>query len=193
VPAADRREGRSQESQALNRESWAYLIRFGLGLGALFALSRWEGFIAGVREPYCVLLATTIHHVFDWFGIETRLKDSMLIPLDGGNGIRIVPECDGLVLLALFGAGVLAVPFARTARPWLLALAGVVFLIVLNWFRLAALAIASFYYPVIFESMHYYFMQGILMLAVLALYVAWLRQFEPPPEPGPQPEPASGP
>jgi exosortase/archaeosortase family protein len=164
----------------LNRESWAYLIRFGLGLALLFGVSRWERFIEAVREPYCEALAFTLHHVFAWVGIETRLNGSMLIPKGSGGGIRVVTECDGLVLLALFGAGVLAVPFARSARPWLLALAGVVFLIVLNWFRLAGLAITSFYYPVIFDSMHHYFMQGILMLAVLALYVAWLRQLEPP-------------
>jgi exosortase/archaeosortase family protein len=174
----------------VNRESWAYLLRFGLGLAVMFGLSRMDAFITGVREPYCVVLATTIHHAFNAVGIETRLRDAMLIPVDGLGGIRVVPECDGLVLLALFGAGVLAAPFARTARPWLLALAGVVFLVVLNWFRLVALAITSFYYPVIFDSMHHYFMQGILMLAVLAVYVAWLGSLEPPPPPEPEPEPA---
>jgi exosortase/archaeosortase family protein len=166
----------------LNRESWAYLLRFGLGLTALFSLTRWEAFIERVREPYCEVLAFTLHHAFAWVGIETRLRDSMLIPTEGVGGIRVVHECDGIVLLVLFGAGVFAVPFAREARPWLLALAGVAFLIVLNWFRLMALAITSFYYPVIFESMHYYFMQGLLMLSVLALYVAWLRQIEPAPD-----------
>jgi exosortase/archaeosortase family protein len=145
-----------------------------------------------VREPYCELLATTIHHSFGWVGIETRISGSMLIPTDAAGGIKVVPECDGLVLLTLFGAGVLAVPFARTAKPWLLALAGVVFLVVLNWFRLVALAITSFYYPIVFDSMHHYFMQGILMLAVLALYVAWLRVLEPPYEP-PPPDPPSPP
>jgi exosortase/archaeosortase family protein len=166
----------------LNRESWAYLLRFGLGLAALFSLTRWETFIERVREPYCEVLAFTLHHFFSWVGIATRLRESMVIPMDGAGGIRVVHECDGIVLLVLFGAGVFAVPFAREARPWLLALAGVAFLIVLNWFRLMALAITSFYYPVIFESMHYYFMQGLLMLSVLALYVAWLRQIEPAPD-----------
>jgi exosortase/archaeosortase family protein len=174
----------------LNRESWLYLLRFGGGLAAFFSLTRWEAFIEGVREPYCTLLATTIHHAFDWVGIETRLSGSMLIPLNAAGGIQVVPECDGLVLLALFGAGVLAVPFARTARPWLLALAGVAILVVINWFRLVVLAITSFYYPIVFDSMHHYFMQGILMLAVLALYVAWLRALELPDEAPPPDEPA---
>ncbi len=175
----------------MNRESWAYLLRFGLGLAVLFGLTRWDGFIEGVREPYCEVLATTIHHALAQVGIATRLTGSMLIPTSGTGGIRIVHECDGLVLLTLFGAGVFAVPFARTARPWLLALAGVAFLIVLNWFRLMALTFFSIYSPVIFDSMHYYFMQGILMLAVLALYVAWLRQLEPVFEPAPAVEEAS--
>jgi len=180
VSAPDQGQAPRAGSEALNRESWSFLIRFGVGLAALFGLSRWEAFIERVREPYCEVLATTIHHAFTWVGIETRLSGSTIIPLGGNGGIRVVTECDGLVLLALFGAGVVAVPFARTARPWLLALAGVAFLVVLNWFRLVALAITSFYYPVIFDSMHHYFMQGILMLAVLALYVAWLRALEPP-------------
>lgn len=177
----------------MNRDSWLYLLRFGAGLAAFFSLTRWEAFITGAREPYCEILATTIHHAFNLVGIETRLSGSMLIPFNGEGGIRVVPECDGLVLLALFGAGVLAVPFARTARPWLLALAGVTFLVVLNWFRLVALAITSFYYPVVFDSMHHYFMQGILMLAVLALYVAWLRALEPPYEDPPPDEPPPAP
>lgn len=176
----------------MNRESWAYLLRFGFGLAALFSLTRWEAFIERVREPYCELLAWTLHHAFSWVGIATRFQDSMVIPVNGSGGIRVVHECDGIVLLVLFGAGVLAVPFAREARPWLLALAGVAFLIVLNWFRLLVLAITSFYYPVIFDSMHYYFMQGILMLSVLALYVAWLRQIEPPTDPTAPPDEAPG-
>ena len=170
----------------MNRQSWSYLLRFGLGLAVLFGLTRWDGFIEGVREPYCEVLATTIHHALAWVGIETRLVGSMLIPHGGTGGIRIVHECDGLVLLTLFGAGVFAVPFARTARPWLLALAGVAFLVVLNWFRLVALTVSSMYFPVIFDLMHYYFMQGMLMLAVLALYVAWLRQLEVELEPEPE-------
>jgi exosortase/archaeosortase family protein len=176
----------------LNRESWSYLLRFGLGLAALFGLTRWEAFIERVRQPYCEVLAWTMHHAFSWVGIETRLRDSMVIPVGGSGGIRVVHECDGIVLLVLFAAGVFAVPFAREARPWLLALAGVAFLIVLNWFRLVALAITSFYYPVIFDSMHYYFMQGILMLSVLALYVAWLRQIEPPHDPPSAPDEVPG-
>lgn len=163
----------------MNRESITYLLRFGLGLAVLFGVTRWETFVDAVRKPYCELLAGTMGHVFGWIGIETRVTGATLVPIQGVGGITVVPECDGIVLLALFGAGVVAVPFPRVLRPWLMAAAGVIFLVVLNWFRLAALAYTSFYYPAIFDSMHHYFMQGLLMLAVLALYVAWLRQLEP--------------
>ena len=165
----------------MNRESLAYLLRFGLSLAVLFGVTRWEAFISAVREPYCEVLAFTINHGFNLLGIGSRVRGATLLPVEGLGGITVVPECDGIVLLALFGSGVLAVPFSRTLRPWLLAAAGFTFLVVLNWFRLAALAYTSFYYPVIFDSMHHYFMQGLLMLAVLGLYVAWLRQLEPVP------------
>jgi len=165
----------------VNRESIVYLIRFGLVLALLFGVTRWETFVEAVREPYCEILAKTVAVVFNWIGFGTRVTGSTLVPTAGSGGITVVPECDGLVLLTLFGAGVLAVPFNRTARPWLLALAGFAFLIVLNWFRLAVLAYTSFYHPAVFDSVHHYFMQGLLMLAVLGLYVAWLRQLEPVP------------
>lgn len=164
----------------MSRDSLVFLVRFALSLAGFFALSRWDLFISRVREPYCEALATSVAAIFNTLGIQTHANGSSLLPVQGVGGITIVPECDGIVLLALFGAGVLAVPFARTARPWLLALAGVVLLVVLNWLRLAALAYTSFYHPAIFDSMHHYFMQGLLMIAVLALYVGWLRQLEPP-------------
>ena len=154
------------------------MIRFLLAFGALAGLSRWEPFIANIREPYCEILARTLGAAFSMGGLESTVYGST-IHVGFGTGVTIVPSCDGLVLLFLFISGVAAMPIQRTLPPYLWAGGFITLLIIINWLRLAMLALTGFYQPDLFEIMHIYVIQGVLILAVASFFLAWLSLLDP--------------
>ena len=52
-------------------------------------------------------------------------------------------------------------------------------LIIINWFRLVILALTGFYKPDLFKVIHIYVLQGVLVFAVVILFLAWLSQVDP--------------
>jgi exosortase/archaeosortase family protein len=164
------------------------VIRFLVVFGMLAGISRWEAFVENVREPYCEILARTLGWGISVIGLDPMVSGST-IQVGFGTGVTIVPSCDGLVLLFLFLSGVAAMPIQRTLPPYLWAASFVTILIMVNWFRLLMLALTGFYKPELFEMMHIYVIQGVLILAVAGLFLAWLSRLDPEPPPAePAPE-----
>lgn len=153
------------------------MVRFLLVFGLLTGISSWQPFISGFREPYCALLARTIGFVLSLTPLDPIVTGST-ISVGFGYALRVVPSCDGLVLLFLFIAGVAAVRVPPSLRPYLMAGAFLTLLVVINWFRLAILALTSFYQPALFEVVHIYVIQGVLILAVGLLFMLWLSRVD---------------
>ena len=80
--------------------------------------------------------------------------------------------------LSLFIAGVAAARVQPSLRPYLMAGAFLTLLVVINWFRLAILALTSFYQPGVFEVVHIYVIQGVLIFAVGLLFMLWLSRVD---------------
>lgn len=152
--------------------------RFLLTIVPLAALLRAEFVIDHLRLPYCEWLARSLNGFFWLVGMSVRRVDASLYSPDG-RGLTIIPECDGLILLALFTAGVVAVPRQPSFAPYRRALGALGFLVVLNWLRLLVLAVAAFYFPAAFEWMHGYGVQGVLVLGVAAVFFLWLERLTP--------------
>lgn len=94
------------------------MIQFLLVFLVLAAINSWEPVIAYVREPYCEILARSVAFVFTLAGLKPVVIGSTIL-VGFGQGLTVVPECDGLVLLFLFVSGVAAMPLQRTLRPYL--------------------------------------------------------------------------
>ena len=156
------------------------MIRFLLVFLLLASIISLEPVIAHVREPYCELLARSLAFVFSLTGLRPVLMGSTIL-VGFGQGLTVVPECDGLVLLFLFIAGVAAMPIQRTLRPYVFAGGFLALLVVINWLRLAVLALTGFYQSQLFDVVHVYVIQGLLILAVIILFVAWLSVISPEP------------
>jgi exosortase/archaeosortase family protein len=164
------------------------MIRFLFVFAALAGISRWEPFIANFREPYCELLARTLGFAFSIAGLDPSVSGPT-IQVGFGTGLMVVPSCDGLVLLFLFISGVTAMPLQRTLPPYLWGGGFITLLIIINWVRLAMLALTGFFKPDLFEVMHIYVIQVVLILAVALLFLAWLSHLDPedpPAEGGPE-------
>jgi exosortase/archaeosortase family protein len=149
------------------------MIRFLVVFGLLVAIGRWEPVVTDIREMYCEVLARSVAFALSLAGMEPVLTGST-IQAGFGRGLTVVQDCDGLVLLFLFIAGVAAMPIQRRLRPYAWA-AGVLLLITfINWLRLVALTLTSFYQPRLFDVIHVYVIQGLLILTVVLLFLAWL-------------------
>lgn len=149
------------------------MIRFFLVFGVLVGFSRWETFVAVVREPYCELLARSLEVVFSMTSLNP-LRVGSTISVGFGTGLTIIPSCDGVILLVLFVAGVGAIPIQRTLRPYISAVGCLLLLTIINWLRLVILAMTSFYYPSSFDMMHTHVIQGVLILTVAFLFLTWV-------------------
>ena len=154
------------------------MIRFLLVFGLLFGISEWEPFVTSIREPYCEILAHSLALAFSLTSLDPVYSGST-ISVSFGSGLTVIPSCDGLILLTLFIAGVAAMPIQRTLRPYAWAGGYIALLIIINWFRLAMLALTGFYQPDLFKVLHIYVLQGVLIFAVVILFLAWLSQVEP--------------
>ncbi len=155
------------------------MVRFLLVFGLLTGISSWQPFISGFREPYCALLARTVGFVLSLTPLDLDpIVTGSTISVGFGYALRVVPSCDGLVLLFLFIAGVAAARVQPSLRPYLIAGAFLTLLVVINWFRLAILALTSFYQPGVFEVVHIYVIQGVLIFAVGLLFMLWLSRVD---------------
>ena len=73
------------------------MIRFLLVFLLLASIISLEPVIAHVREPYCELLARSLAFVFSLTGLRPVLMGSTIL-VGFGQGLTVVPECDGLAL-----------------------------------------------------------------------------------------------
>ena len=154
------------------------MIRFLLAFGILAGFSRWEFFVTMVREPYCELLARSLRFVFSLTPLNPLCYDAT-VSVGFGDPFTILLSCDGVVLLVLFVAGAIAMPIQRTLKPYVWGAGCLLVLVFANWIRLVLLALTAFYRPQAFEVMHIYVAQGVLILVVAALFIAWLSLVGP--------------
>lgn len=106
-------------------------------------------------------------------GVENRVTANRILVVGCERaGLTIVFGCTGLVELALFCSGVLALP----AR-WRIRLAGLGIglcgISALNWSRLIMLALVMKFYEPWFPLTHRILMQGFLIALIVPLYVGW--------------------
>lgn len=144
-------------------------IRFALLCTLLYglAVSIPDAFLAPLNRVTASLSALCI----ELFGRHAELSGDV-ISLDGFR-VRIVTECTPLYVLVLYGAFVLSVPASWPSR---LAgfLSGAASLASVNVLRIAAVTVVGARSPVMFEILHVYLGQVIMILMVIALCLSWL-------------------
>jgi exosortase/archaeosortase family protein len=126
-----------------------------------------------VRRPLCHALAATTAFALRGVGIQAGARGEMVTA--GGFSAAVHTDCDGIVLLGLFLAAVLAFPSGW--RPGLLPATalGIAVLVVLNWLRVMALVLTGWLEPSWFEATHVYAWQGLLVLGTMVVWIVWAR------------------
>ena len=140
-------------------------------LVALTALSNTELVLEYLRNPLCLGLAHTTSWLLALIGVENTLRGATIFGT--GGAVRIVPDCDGVVLLCYFLAAVLAFPKRRPLALLPSIGLGLALIFGVNVFRVAALTLTEFWYHEFFEFTHFYVLQGAMILITTLVWLAW--------------------
>lgn len=158
-----------------NSKVFRFLVVFVLAFGTcyfLFGIS--PGVKEGVIKPYTHLLATVVAGVINRFGAGATADGSQVT--SPRFSINIAAGCDGVEASSLFLAGVLAFPTAWRARMIGFAL-GIPAIHAVNLLRIVGLYYAGVYLPSLFEELHVYVAQTIVILLSTAILILWLDRF----------------
>jgi len=128
----------------------------------------------GLIEPYTHLLASAVAAVINLFGAGATAAGAQVT--SPRFSISIAMGCDGVEASSLFLAGVLAFPTSWRARLIGFAL-GIPLIHAINLVRLVGLYYAGVYLPSVFEELHVYVAQTIVILLSTAILILWLERF----------------
>ena len=124
------------------------------------------------REPLHAWIAQACGSGLRAVGIDARVDQvDLVVP---GFQATIAQDCDGLSAIAIYAAGVLAFPSSWKAKGagWLL---GIPTLILANLLRIGALVLAGMSSRSVFEAVHVYVFQVVLIACAVACFLAWTQ------------------
>jgi exosortase family protein XrtM len=154
-------------------------IRFFLGFVVLFVmLQSAHYFTRSYTAPFLVDTMTTragsalINIITP--GEKTVVRDGAII---GGATVEIMRGCEGIEGMLLLIAAVLAFP-ARIRLKFYGIAGGILFIYAFNLARIAGLYYTIRYKPALFDMMHIYVGQTVIIIVSLIFFIFWLSRIE---------------
>lgn len=150
-------------------------LRFVLALltlaGVMLLIYRDE-IVGPAVMPLRVLTAKTVLMLLHGFGIDA-VREASAIYHSGGFAFEISRGCMALIPALFLGAGIAAYPGGLRVKfvGWVVAIP---LLLILNFTRLVHLFYLGVYRPEVFELAHRVIWEGAIVLAVIALWLAWV-------------------
>ena len=167
--------GRRRPDRALrNRLVVQFTAATLAGVAVIFALSRVPFLSEHVVYPYTKFITASSRAALRLMGQDVEGDGLMIV----GRNFSILVQniCNGLEVTAIFLATVLAFP--TTWRNKLIGVAlGFPAIFLINVARIAILYILGFQIPDIFETVHRYYAQALVIILTLAVWLLWATVF----------------
>ena len=144
-------------------------VIFVLLCSIFYAIIRWT---PGTFEPISNYTAATLGFLLRVLGMQPIVQ-GVFVSVDN-FGVKIIGECSAIYILILFSSFVLAYPTSWKKKTIGL-LFGIPSLFAVNTLRLVVVFIAGMWYPDLFEYIHVYLWQTIIIILVFIACFAWLR------------------
>lgn len=161
----------------LKKIPWA-LVRiylfFGLVLIFFFLLLDSSFIFKKVMEPFLGFVAFCSSKVLNIFGSWTFASGPYLRSSD--FEVRVIYGCDGAFETAILLSAIIAYP-SRIREKLLGMLIGIPALFALNQFRVISLFLLGTKYPTVFEEVHVYVWQPIVIVFAILVWDFWARNF----------------
>jgi len=156
---------------------WTFL-RFAVAIGLLLALVESPWFYARVRAPLQHFLAfSSAQFLSAVWKPCTSANNTLVTPF---TSLEIVPSCDGVMVIVLYLAAVACLPGRKPLDYYAKAILGGIALFTLNWLRIPSLALVHYLRPGLFEPVHIYVWQGLLIFTMISLWLPFATRFIPP-------------
>ena len=128
----------------------------------------------GVINPYTEFLARAAAAIINLFGSDAEASGAQVY--SSRYSMDIALGCDGIEAACLYLAGVLAFPTSWRSRLIGFAI-GVPLIQAINLARLVGLYYIGLYLPSVFDGVHDYVAQSIVILFSTAILIFWLQRF----------------
>jgi len=158
------------------RKTIRFCVLF-LALIVLFAVITSTGAAAGrLHEPLARLVALLSGSILSVFGSATVSGNTLIF---NGFGASIVEACNGVVPTYIFVAAILAFP-SRWKEKALGLLMGIPAIFLINLVRVITLMVLGAYWPDLFERVHIYVWQTLVIVLSMAVWIFWAEVFVRP-------------
>ncbi len=155
------------------------LARLYLGFGAMIILFviafHIKAFHKAVVVPFTYFVATCCSWLMNIFGANSFVVDNNLSTAE--FSINVVDGCNGIYATAILISGVIAFP-SKTVHKLFGVVLGVIAIFILNLGRVISLFYMGQYYPDIFEEVHVYVWQPIIILWAIFIWDFWSRKIQ---------------
>jgi exosortase H (IPTLxxWG-CTERM-specific) len=162
---------------SLKKIPWALMkiyIFFGLALVFFFVLLT-NGFIfKKAIEPFTAFVAYCSSQILNIFGSWTSVSGTNLS--SGDFGINVVHGCNGAFATAILLSGIIAYP-SRIKAKLIGILIGIPAIFAINQLRVISLFLLGRRYPSVFEEVHVYVWQPIIIIFAILVWDFWARNF----------------
>jgi len=163
----------------LNKPVLKTLIRLYLSFGAILLIFVIAFNIHAVHHavvvPFTSLVAAGSSLVMNLFGAGARVFGNHLTT--ARYSINVVDGCNGIYATAILISGVIAYPSRLIHKAWGIVL-GFLAVFILNLGRVISLFYLGQYHPDIFNEVHVYVWQPIIILWAIFVWDFWSRQIE---------------
>ncbi len=163
------------EKFSLKRIPWALVkiyIQFGAMLVFFFFLFNSDFFYKGAMEPFTAFLALVSSKILNVFGLGTYVTGTNLSSKD--FGINIVYGCNGAYATAILLSGIIAYP-SRIKEKLMGVVIGIPAIFIINQLRVISLFLLGRKYPAVFEEVHVYVWQPIIIIFAILVWDFWAR------------------
>lgn len=158
----------------LSRLLRLYLILTGILL--LFVIAfQFEAVHVAVVLPFTSFVAFSAKVVVNLFGAAATVHDNCLT--SSRYSVNIVDGCNGIYATAILISGVLAYPSSLKSKLWGILL-GTLAVFALNLVRVISLFYLGQHYPGVFDEVHVYVWQPIIIFWAIFVWDFWSRKVE---------------
>jgi exosortase H (IPTLxxWG-CTERM-specific) len=148
---------------------------FAVTLVTLFTVTMIKPVYFRVIIPFNQFLAWSSTAMIRTMGSESVTSSGALVS-QAGFSINIAEGCNGIYALAIVMAGMVAIP-----APWrpksLGLLLAIIFIMFLNYVRIIVLWYAGIYFPTLFEAMHLYIWEFVIIALGAWFWYFWYEKF----------------
>ncbi len=156
------------------------VLRFAGTFLVLVFVFRWVASLGPIErvlhDPLCTLIARLSGALLTPFGAV--LVQGNRLAFDG-FWVVVVEACNGVLPTLIYLAAVFAFPTTWTARLWGGAI-GIPAIFALNLIRVASLLVLGAHWPSVFEQVHIYVWQTLVVALSMGIWIFWAEYFVRP-------------